>query len=116
MKLSVSIAILLIFQGISAFAQCPVNEGQVVQMLSAADVFKRLSATSLTKGEFETTAQFEARKAQAGGAPNDPILVETRFNNKLVEYDADNARFIVRPFYWGERGTFMRWPSILGKG
>jgi len=114
MKLSISIATLLILQGLPAFAQCPVSDGEVVQMLSGSEAFERLSATALTKGEFETTEQFEARKAQAGGTTNEPLLIETIFDNENVKYDADNGRFIVVTYAWDNVG--YDWRTALAGG
>lgn len=82
---------------IEAGPACPVKEGETVQFEEAAKLYDRVSTLRSTKGEFETIAEYEARKAtmvrQAGLASKLLVRVAT-YSDYRGEYDADNARFV----------------------
>ena len=49
--------------GANALAEtCPISAGEIVTTEKASTLFAKISSSVLEKDEFETTAQFEARK------------------------------------------------------
>ncbi len=110
-------------------AECPAV-GDVVTFRNVEEVYASMSTASaaitesdLTKGEFETTAQFEARKARAMAAAmaamaaadlRRPVLLGGIYTPRYAEYDADNERFIIRTDAWDN--GFIRWRYVLCGG
>jgi len=86
----------------SATAQtCPVTVGQIVEPEKPASVYKKLLAANLTKGEFETTEQYEIRKAAVGSSDlAKPIIVEAVYDPKATKYDADTQQLMVFQYAW----------------
>lgn len=69
----------------------PVTFDQAVQSLSS-------SSAALTKDEFETTAQFEARVAAAGSGAPSTMLISVPVNPEYVTYDADAGAFAIKSY------------------
>lgn len=70
-------------------ALCKSYEGQQVTV-TAFDSFVRGLPKYITKGEFETTPQFDARVAAANkNIPTGPFVIVLPTNQKYIEYDAD---------------------------
>lgn len=92
-------------------AECPVVE-DAVTFRNVREVYA--SMAGLTKGEFETTAQFEARKAKTVAAADfyQPVLLEGKYDPGQVEYDADNQVFIMKTYAWDNMG--VGWNEVFG--
>ncbi len=70
---------------------CPTPEILSGPTQSFDDLYSRSQGLSVEKGEFETTAQYEARRAAAQGPG--PALIEVGVENDWFEYDADKEQF-----------------------
>lgn len=101
---SVFLSCLVGGMGFSAHAQsvCPTPDLLMAQPVSIKDLYDDLRSQNITKGEFETTAQFEARKSAIADAPSLTVRIEL----EQREYDADREVFKVfipslgtTPFY-----------------
>lgn len=67
------------------------------------------------KGEFETTEEFEARVSAASFKLDLGILiVETNYDRSEVMYDADNSRFEITKYAWGN--TAANFSEIFRRG
>lgn len=78
--------------------QCASYTGQVVSPSSFEQAIA-LSNAPEPKGEFETTAAYQARVAGSGGAG--PIIISKKpEDSKYLEYDADRQAFAVKSFFF----------------
>lgn len=68
----------------------PVTFDQAIASLSN-------TGAGLVKDEFETSAQFEARRAAAGGAPAS-MLISVPIDPEFVTYDADAGAFAIKRY------------------
>jgi hypothetical protein len=75
----------------AAQSACHASESLKGEAVSAAELFDEFSKQSVEKGEFETTAQFEARKLAIGDPP--PVLVRVDVAVDRYTYDADQQAF-----------------------
>lgn len=104
---SVFIGALLVTEAAAAEARvCPVKAGETVSFVSPKAAFTAVSVPVLTKGEFESSAEFEARKA-AQGAVNVPetLMVEGTYFPDHVTYDADTERYRLNKYAWANVGS-----------
>ena len=129
LMLSGMLAVQALVADILRAAECPAV-GDVVTFRNVEEVYASMSTAStaitesdLTKGEFETTAQFEARKARAMAAAmaamaaadlRRPVLLGGIYTPSSAEYDADNERFIIRTDAWDNYLIF--WRDVLCGG
>lgn len=67
------------------------------------------------KGEFETTAQYESRKAAAGGGAATLIISKEPEDRKYFEYDADNQRLAIKSYAFDNVG-FDAWSALYSAG
>ncbi len=101
-------------QGITAnilkAAECPAT-GDSVTFRDVQEVYASMTGSippaNLTKDEFETTAQFEARlveerqaRAVAAAPFSQAMLLEGIYDPRYVEYDADNEIFVMEHYAW----------------
>ena len=84
-----------------AKGQCSSQSGQAVQFKSPPEVASMVGGGALEKGEFETTAEFEARKSSmTKGISGQTLLVEVSSDPDYIDYDADHERFKVSQYAW----------------
>jgi hypothetical protein len=81
----------------------PVTFDQAIASLSG-------TGAGLVKDEFETTAQFEARRAAATVAPSS-LLVSLSVNPEYVSYNADTGSFAISPAAVANLGT--DWSTVF---
>lgn len=91
----VSFVTLLAESGIAQTA-CPSSEKLTGEPVLVSDFFKTQEGPTLAKGEFETSAQFEARKGKIDRPSS--ALIELELSKDVFSYDADNQRFRVSIF------------------
>lgn len=77
---------------------CQTYVGQTVTLNSFDSVAATLKAMPTTKGEYETTATFEARVAAARGAMPETVIIPGIFSAKYVTYDADSGTLKVQAY------------------
>lgn len=76
---------------------CMVPVGQRIAPMGIDALISKLGSTA-PRGEFETTAQYEARlQAAASGAPRH-AFVAMPIDTKYITYDADSGRFRIESF------------------
>lgn len=82
-----------------SFAQeaCPTPDQLTGPAVSFDALFAKRSDVVPQKGEFETTAQYEARRKAA--QPLGLMLVEVEVNTDRFKYDADGQRFLINTIY-----------------
>ena len=68
---------------------CDTYVGQTVTLSSFKSVANTLKALPTTKGEYETSAAFEARVAAARGTIPETVIIQGIFSAEYVTYDAD---------------------------
>ncbi len=105
--LSLIIIQLAVFPSV-AFATCTHAVGDFVKILSPAVVVEQMSKYALVKDEFETTEEFNARKATLGQFPNRTMIVEASYDPEHVHYDADNERFLIGKWAWSNIGGYFK--------
>ncbi|MCA8897864.1 MAG: hypothetical protein R3C00_04620 [Hyphomonas sp.] len=93
LRSAAAIGAILPFVMSSAQAQerCPTPNLLTEAPVTAAELYDTLHDRNVAKGEFETTAQFEARKAQSAAPPQ--ALVKVEVDSRKFIYDADNQVF-----------------------
>ena len=100
-------------------SECP-EKGDIVTFRNAVEVYASMATSvtisDITKGEFETTPQFEVRKAKAIAAANFPktMLLEGTYNADFAKYDADNQHFVIRTGAWD--GMYVSWNLVFNIG
>jgi hypothetical protein len=96
---------MLMAAGVPAFAQaCPTPDLLSAKPKAFSEVFKTPSANALKKGEFETTAEFEARKAALSGPPQSVLSIA--LGNDAFEYNADAQQYLVKLSRLGSNLTY----------
>ncbi|MXX74368.1 MAG: hypothetical protein F4210_11435 [Holophagales bacterium] len=82
--------------------RCSVTAGDTVSFAEPQEVFRSLSSLDLAKGEFETTAAYEARKRQlvADHGLDEPLVLRGTYHPDVVRYDADNGHFLLPKYAW----------------
>ena len=92
MKLLSSLTVaMLIFPAMAHAETCDSYVGQTVTLNSFGSVASILKALPTTRGEYETTAAFEARVASARGTMPETVIIPGIFSSKYVSYDADTG-------------------------
>ncbi|MEJ5979126.1 hypothetical protein WG901_20910 [Novosphingobium sp. PS1R-30] len=77
---------------------CSVYLGQVLALDSFATIAAKLRTIPTLKGEYETTAAFEARAAAArAGAPG-KVIIRGMLDPEYLTYDADNGALKVQAY------------------
>lgn len=87
---------------------------QTVQPLQASGFWKRLANVPTVKGEYETTAAFEARAASAMNQIAEPVIIEVPLQRKYVLYDADANRLNVQAYAFANGTT--QYDGVFGYG
>jgi hypothetical protein len=77
---------------------CPTYIGQTVTLNSFDSVVTSLKAIPTGKGEYETTAAFEARVATAKGGMPDTVTIPGIFSAKYINYDADTSSLKIQAY------------------
>lgn len=98
---------LIAFGQARAGDKCPIAVGDMVTPISPKAAYESLSKAVPTKGEFETTAEFEARKRNAlqSSSINGTMIIRAAFDRSKVHYDADNSRFVIETYAWDNLAT-----------
>ncbi len=99
MKIYRYLAAAILHFPIAAEAQtCDAYVDQIVVQNSFSSVVSTLKALPTTKGEYETTAAFEARVAVARGTMPETVIIPAIFSSKFVNYDADTGVLKVQAY------------------
>lgn len=77
---------------------CPAYVGQTVTPTTIDAAIATVSKVPGVKGEFETTAQFEARQAAASGGTLGRMIVAKAPERKYFEYDADGGKLRIKSY------------------
>jgi hypothetical protein len=90
--------------GAETATRCSQWQGRVASVVtfdSAVEKFRSIGP----KGEFETTAEYEARRSRVIGASGTPVVILNRSEDpKFFEYDADTATLRVVRYAFSNRG------------
>jgi hypothetical protein len=93
---------------------CDSYLGQTIAPVSFDQVRAALSRLPTQRNEFETTAQFDARVANALGNTAGSYIVRANFAQKYATYDADQQRFRVESYAIGDGQPY--WDTVFGYG
>ena len=94
--------------------RCDISVGETVSFLDPVEVYSSMQAARLVKDEFETTATFEKRLADAAFSFSAPILLRGTYSRKSANYDADNSRIVMSQGAWGRVGLI--WEDVFAPG
>lgn len=101
----------------SAYSQtCDAQVGRNIQV-TPFDALVAQAPTVEPKGEFETTAEFEARKAAATRtAPKNPVFVELTpaTSTRGLTYDADRAVFQINDYVFNADSYYTELRTAFG--
>jgi len=112
---TVSLLFCLVFFATETLAQeCPINEGEVVQIVSAPILWKSVRQNNILKGEYETTADFEMRVQNNRSASNIPFIVQAELDKSKIQYNADKGWFEIDSYAWHVPYAF--WNEALAEG
>lgn len=99
----------------ASFAQtCDAYVGQTVALDVFDTVAAILKAIPSEKGEYETTAQFEARLAEAKKALPERVVIQGLFSSKYADYDADAGALRLKAYAFRNLNTSYR--DVFGYG
>lgn len=85
-----------------ASASCQQEIGKKANFLSPDETIDLLETMAIEKDEFETTAEFETRRNKIIDQSSlSSILVRASYSIEHVNYDADNQRFLISRYAWG---------------
>lgn len=82
----------------AAQAQCQSYLGQTVTLNPFSTVAATLGTLPATKGEYETSAAFEARVAAARGSMPETVIIPGMLSAKYLTYDADAGALKVQAY------------------
>ncbi len=95
--------------------ECNAYVGRLVRPISIDAAISRFQGIA-PKSEFETTAQFEARKAAAVGGPVGSLVIEkTPEGQQYFSYDADAQVLNISPFGF-DNTNFPTWEAFYKLG
>lgn len=77
---------------------CKVPLGHRITPMSIDALISKLGVSTEPRGEFETTAQYEARLQAAGGGAPRHSFVAMPIDTKYITYDADSGLFRIESF------------------
>ena len=77
---------------------CALAPGAVLTLDDLDTVLHRARAQSPEKDPFETTAEFEARKAAAGAGPQ-AVVLASDVDQRQAIYDADQGAWFLMPYF-----------------
>lgn len=92
--------------------RCGISVGDRVAFHDPAQVYGQMQGMRLVKDEFETTAAFERRVAEARQTFNKPILLRGIYSREHTNYDADNSRIVMQRYAWDNLG--FGWDDVFG--
>lgn len=93
---------------LGAFAsECPASLGETIEAQDIVEYQSDASNQEITKGEFETTADFDKRSANLQSALA-PTWLEVELSTIFVGYDADNEEFIITEEAWDQSLNWKR--------
>lgn len=83
--------------GAAAHAQaaCPTPDRLTGAALSAEDYYAAMAGPEISKGEFETTAEFQARLALVERPSGALVLIDTTPDDFKYEADSESFRFLI---------------------
>jgi len=81
-------------------SDCASLSGTTIDVTAPSALWESLERRALTKDEFETTAEFEARKALAGHPADKIVAVRATFDSEYATSDADTEAFIIARYAW----------------
>lgn len=95
--------------------RCSAYVGQMVQSRSFAEAVAPFGKLT-PKSEYETTAQFEARQAQAVGGATGPLIIEKAPESRdYFRYDADAQVLRIEPYVF-DNVNFPTWDAFYFLG
>lgn len=103
---------------------CQVPVGQRITPMSIDALISKLSVSAKPRGEFETTAQYEARLQAAGSGAPQQAFVAMPIDAKYITYDADSGRFRIESYALDNKnaswevfydGPNPPWPRPVGR-
>jgi hypothetical protein len=93
--------------------QCDTYSGQTVSPLTFEQAVARVPSVA-PRGEYETTAQYEARLAAATGGRGPLIILKQPENrDDYIRYDADNGRLAIQSYAF-DNTNFDPWTAVYG--
>lgn len=101
----------------SVAMQCPAKVSEEVVLTTPEDAYGKLLQANPAKDEFETSAEYEARR-RAGAVKaglGDALAIESVYYSKNVRYDADSGFMFVGEYAWDNMGVGWDRAENLGK-
>lgn len=97
--------------------ECPVEEGQAIEIQGPANVWAQLRNLQLEKDEFETSALFAARIEAAKQEAERVVAVATTYDPDMTTYDADRQVFTITIYAWDNLndGIAREWADLHGE-
>jgi hypothetical protein len=90
---------------------CLSYQDQIVQPITIDAALARFKNATLTKDEFETSAQFEARQRAALGDHISPQIISKEVDPQYIQYNADTQDFVVQTYLFDNANISY---SVLG--
>ena len=103
----------LVATAAGAQTQCQSYAGQTIAPLTFDQALTRMPSLA-PRGEYETTAQYEARRAAAGGGRGPLVILKQPENrDTFIRYDADNGRLGIQGYAF-DNTNFDAWTALYG--
>lgn len=90
----------------------PVEPQHTEDVACAAFTGKTVTPTSIDAGEFETSAQYEARMVAAGQMAPSTIVVPIPLDTKYISFDADAGEYAIHSYAIDNRNA--SWDIVFG--
>lgn len=89
-----------------SYCQCGISVGDTAIFNDPAGTHNWIQKKNLIKDEFETTATFEKRVAEAEQVFSKPILIRGTYDREYTKYDADNSRIVMETGAWAKKLSY----------
>ena len=86
-----------------SYCRCGISVGDTAIFNDPAEIYNWIQEKNLVKDEFETTATFEKRVAEAEAVFSKPILIRGTYDREHTKYDADNSRIVMKMDAWAKK-------------
>ena len=112
--ISIAMTSLIAASGTAMATVCPVQVGEMAQYVEPKQIYDELKALDLTKSEYETAKEFEARVRESLNhetVATSHLLRATYFPDNLT-YVAEREEFIIKKYAWANLG--VGWDDVFG--
>lgn len=96
---------------------CPAVEGSTYEVMSGTDFGKRFEKLPSVRGDFETTAEFEARRiSEISDLIGKELFVSVATDNGSIRYEADSQHFFLTEWFFSNTSRDFTQDALFAGG